>query len=540
MRAHLAEAPKLADHAVSGLESHPNLQLIPALAEPAPGLSAAERLSIQLRPVLSLVSGPMGTPEPFATARPDLRHVSPSPKEEPAAEAPAAFFAASTETDHSTRRRLVRVLGAVAYGSAVNAEQVAAKEASVESVVSDYFSEDLETASNANLRLTEDLRTNVFEILCANSHISISHSQYGPDGFRQFGYSQRAMYANGTMQAKHSVERQRRTGETLSELRIEDGYIDGTARTHVYLERSRVPDPDEMSKRDAEDNGYDMDRRVAKIRLTEVDALGNRRTFTAGVIGVGKDGQAYDARGTANISRQLKLSPASQLATAELENGIWVRKDALPGGIVDVVSFFDDGTEVDAFFGAEGQKGNYETILEESLAREQRVEEELADKVRKLAKALRGSSGQEALIIMAEYAKDFAAEICGEDESYDPAQFGQVARTHIVQARQHARKGDQVAYRRSIAQAKETAEVIMCGMVLRRGKKGMAANGTETETSSLVDSDECDYISKECPLCNAKNARTHETKTKIECKECGQHVKKKVRLESVSEGYTSE
>lgn len=434
----------------------------------------------------------------------------------------AAYFAVNAERDFETRRRLMKVLGAVAYeGAAASIEQAEAEHATLATVAEDYFSEDQERAEMAKARLSADLRTNVFEILAPMGHVSCSTSSYEGDGFYQNGYSQRAMYAHGTLHGKGVVERERRELETLNELRIEDGFLNGFTETHYFVETSRAPDEDEMPGELAEDNGYNVDWRIGKLRLTEVQADGIRNSYTASLMGVDKEGNAYDKAGVANIHQELGLDLGDASATAQLGAGFWVPKDRLPRGIADVVELNDRGLPTEAFFGSEGEDGDYDTVLQESLEREARIATELDGKVAELAQKLRGASCKEALLIMGGYAKDYATELCSVDTSYDPAQFGAAASADIMMAREHARNGDMDSFQQMVLSAQANAIVFMCGM---RVSSSLNPDGTpKTESNSGT----CDYISKECPLCEAKQARTHETSAKIECKECNGFVKKK-------------
>lgn len=436
------------------------------------------------------------------------------------------YYAARAETDANTRRRLMMLLGSVAVEGAVSAEQEAAEQASLRAVTNDYFSGNPERVSNATARLTADLRANTFEILCESGHIREADSFYRADGFYQNGYGLRAMCAHGTMHTKHSNEHRRRAGETLNELRIEDGFKDGRFQTHYFVEESRAPDEEDMPIQTTKDSGYNTKTWKAMLRLTEVDAWGNRVTFSAPVFGVNKTGERHDLQGVRNIHSLLDLEMADMSAAGTLENAYWVKKERLPQRIISLVRAYDAGLGVQAFFGVEGKAGNYDTIVEESLRREQQAEQKLSSKVEQLAHSLRGADCEEALRIMAIHAKDFAAELCREDLTYDPAQFGGAAAWHIEMARHYTMLGDEITSRQQLELAKQTAIVYMCGMILEMEKQVDGTIADKRETNS--DTDECEFISKECPVCHAKNVKTRVTKTHI-TGNCGCSVKRKIQ-----------
>lgn len=434
---------------------------------------------------------------------------------------PEVYFAASSEQDIETRRRLIRLLGTISLEATISSEQEAAETASLPTVAKEYFTDDPKIAERAGLRLKTDFRTNVFEILRESGHVSISHSVYSRDGFYQSGYSQRAMYAHGVLHTDHPVENRRRVAETLNELRIEDGFLAGRFDNHFLVEVSRSPDQDEMSDQTSEKYGYNTRTRKAMLRCTEVNQSGERITASASVLGANAGGQRYDQRGVRNIYYKLQLTPSEVSSSANLENAFWVNKSLLPGGIIDVVRAYDQGLAQEAFCGVIGQKGNYETLIEQSLNREQQIEQELNAEVRALALSLQNVTCDQALQIMARQAKDYATELCVQDKQYDPTQFGYQAAKHIQQARYYAQAGMDILFRQELADAKQKAIVFMCGMSLR----GISSiEGTEVENSNSSSSDNCEYISSKCPLCRNKNVRTIQTKTTITCGTCHKSV----------------
>jgi hypothetical protein len=438
---------------------------------------------------------------------------------------PDAYLAHDLERDYESRRTLMRVLGAVTLDAAImNQEKQAAETASLARIAKDYFSEDSEKARNAKARLSMDFRKNVFEILCdeGQGHISESTSEYKGDGFYQYGYNQRAIFAYGVQHATHPVERNRRGIETLNEIRIEDGYRQGLAKEYYYVEISRKPLNEEMPEKTAADIGYYRTARVM-LRLTEVDKEGNRVTETMAVSGVDKNGERYDDKGVTNIYQSFQLEAEEQTPTGILQAAFWVRKDALPNRSASLAELYDKGLEGDTFCGVQKQEADYESLLEESRAREKQVDEELSKRVYELAVRLVQAKPEEQLKVMAGYAKDFAAELCAEHKEYSPEQFGPIAAAHIEETRFYMAQNNYEAARQSLQNAKETAVVSMCGMQFkanRAGDNSPSGSGPDTGQASNPEGS-CPEVKDgqvtNCPFCKKKVRAIVKGREKIYC-----------------------
>jgi hypothetical protein len=322
------------------------------------------------------------------------------------------------------------------------------------------------------------------------------------------------MYAHGTFHAKGPIEHGRRTLETLNELRIVDGEDVGLSETHYLIEESRTPSTEGLSKQEIRDlkKLYDLDKHKTVWRLTTVDKAGNRVTFIAAVRGVDKAGNRRDAEGVRYVRQKLGATLESDDPTVGLGGAFWVSKELLPKGLADVIRLNDEGVGGHSFFGVEGQEGDYDTILEVSRQRESQAARDMDAKLHAMALEIRGmvrgDDCDAALLIMANHAKDFAAELCLRNETYDAAQFGPAAALHIENARRFAARGDLRASEQALEAAKQTAIVYMCGMRL------------EIEQPNKGGLGDCEFISKECPQCHKKNVKTTSHKG-VYIGECG-------------------
>ncbi|HUD06089.1 MAG TPA: hypothetical protein VMR18_04225 [Candidatus Saccharimonadales bacterium] len=415
------------------------------------------------------------------------------------------YLASAAEEDPNTRRELMKVLGSIATGGSIRqTERAEAERASLPSVIEDYFSDDPERAEAAANRLAIDLKTNAFEILMPSGHVSLSESDYHNGSFYQNGYSQRAMYAHGALHAKHLFENRRRVTETLNEMRVEKGFEAGRFKTHYLVEISCAPGEDEAPIEVIKSYGYDARTWKVMFRLIDVNDAGHRVTESASVNGVSRSGKRHDAKGVSHTHDELEIQLEDNSPTGKLQGSAWIRKDRLKNRVVSFVRVFDEGLELPAFFGNEGQTGNYDTIVQISQDREKQAEEELESRVHDLALSLIGADCERALKIMARHAKDFAADLCIINTAYDAQQFGWVAVRDIEQARYYAEIGEYERAELALKSAKKNAIVFMCGMSYEED-----------------DSDkECVFESGECPLCLAKNVKTTRTANWITCGVC--------------------
>jgi hypothetical protein len=97
------------------------------------------------------------------------------------------------------------------------------------------------------------------------------------------------------------------------------------------------------------------------------------------------------------------------------------------------------------------------------------------------------------------------------DDSIDARVFGDEAAGHIHAARAHYRRGDYEQALSSVGRAKETAVSSSCPAGVMAGN-GESEDGQNNKPGSDQD---CEFISKKCPMCGEKNVKTKVTKSRI-------------------------
>ena len=113
------------------------------------------------------------------------------------------------------------------------------------------------------------------------------------------------------------------------------------------------------------------------------------------------------------------------------------------------------------------------------------------------------------------------------DHSINPRVFGSVAADHIEQAREQFALGNNDAGLDSLNQAKSTATSSSCPSSLDSSEESSDSDSDIDGESN--DDKECEYVSKECPMCGEKNVKTKVTKTRI-TGSCGCSKVKELKL----------
>lgn len=424
-------------------------------------------------------------------------------------ETATAYYAFEASRDYQTRLKVAKTVSALLIEGLVtidSPELSRAERTSLPAVVGDYFSNDPERHAAAEAQLEKYLSTNVFEILDILGHVTLYESDYEDKGFSQDGYDLIDMFAHSVLHADHPVEILRRLLETLNECRAGDGFEAGMFERYYLVEMSEVSRPEDMPVEVADSLGYNTATWAAKIRLTAVDASGHRITESASVCGVDAEGVRRDGIGMQYIRRWLGLEPDSDIEAVivpedGLEGAFWVDKRLLNERIISLIKRFDSAFKGPVFFGVDGQTGNYDTVIEQSQEREAKIKSQMKARVAELAVALRGADCEEALLIMAHHAKDFATEVCVMDESYDPGHFGVVAAKYIEIARLETSLGDEDAARRAIELAKATAVVDMCGLRLdmNRVNEDGSPGSERREGADQISGIDSDSLKFKCP-----------------------------------------
>lgn len=270
--------------------------------------------------------------------------------------------------------------------------------------------------------------------------------------------------------------------------------------------------PDNMTETEAEAVGFFPDTMTCAIQVIGRDETGNLFEESAFVAGKPEpNAQRRDLETIESVVRRFGLSVDGLSAADILARPILVDKAAIPRGVIDVVAMYDDIH--DTFFGQCRPRQDYV----EYLAACRRREQELSPLVEHIVTALVSEAHQfheplDATRRLHEWSQQALVDRAFYDGSISPLVFGREAAGYIEAGRQMLAEGRLEEFARARSDAQRTARSFSCPadayaaqVAAERSNAGIVAN----------EDGDCDFISKKCPLCGARNVRTRITKTHI-------------------------
>jgi hypothetical protein len=130
------------------------------------------------------------------------------------------------------------------------------------------------------------------------------------------------------------------------------------------------------------------------------------------------------------------------------------------------------------------------------------------------------SNPEEAVILLAKLVGPLGVEYAVNDLSIDPLVFGPDSAEFIYQARFYQQEGQLSLMNEALQLAISKAVTRMCGMTMKNILEELGLESKEDESD-----EDCEYMSKKCPVCGKKDVWTVSTKTQISGS-CGCVVKK--------------
>jgi hypothetical protein len=398
--------------------------------------------------------------------------------------------------------------------------------------------ESLRRANAGDREAKESVRINahiaVVEAMIKSGHISqVSMTINEQGNWLQFGQAMLHVHANALRTAttrQYDGVRKRTEAETINGQRIEDLGRAGTLQDHYFFVPSLLPSEEELPFDIAtKEAGFFGDTMTAAFQLTTIEDEEGviESAFVAGVNE--NSGLRYDIEIMRQIYNLAGYDASGWQPLDFLQTPLIIHKSNLPNGIADIVQLYDelveeslgsrvffgqDATLQDQLYGAFGQRCQERELLLQG------VTDKVVDKL--LAHANQLLTPDSAIEKLSELVGPLGVEYAISDDSIDPFVFGTKAASFIEQARVYQRLGDDHMMQQAIENAVNSAVVTMCGMTSSKSLDGIV-DGSETKKSS--DEEDCEFISKSCPVCGTKNVKTKVTKNKI-TGSCGCEVRK--------------
>ena len=424
--------------------------------------------------------------------------------------------------DKQTRQRAAQFIGAVALNETIQS----IPELSVDKPIESLF-EAIKAASEGDIEarklIETNVRTDVIERTTKAGHVMKVDLIVDQEGkVKQHGQAMDSVQANSLRFASNMWQMRERTeAETRNAFRIEKAYNAGLLKDYSLVVFSRAADnmPAEQMKK----AGFFTDTMSCAIQVTTASEQGltTESAFVAGVKEPG--GERHDEATIVALGEALKVDFSGKTAAETLDFPILIRNDMIPNGATDLVKLWDNcagGT----FYGENRPQHDYLEYRELCRTREQTYE----PKVQQITEALIAEAGHITTPLMAtdrlgKLSEKYMVEKAVEDDTINPKVFGDEAAGHIEQARIYRDQGNLELALHETFIAKQTAKSFSCPT----GGRDPSAEGSSSETAkNESDLGDCEYISKECPLCHAKNVKTLVTKTRITCGTCKGYVAK--------------
>lgn len=427
--------------------------------------------------------------------------------------------------DEFTRKRAARFIGACTLSHEVEVPRFeAAQVAPIESL-HDAIHRAEQGDAEAYKMVETNVKTDVIERTIKTGHIMSVALGFDEAGrIQQHGQTMESVQANSLKYAASSWQMRERTeAETTNSFRIDQLHRQGVLQDYYFIVISLAAD--NMGEKEMSEAGFFTDTMSCAIQATCAvgDTLTTESAFVAGVKTRGA--ARHDKVTAVALGERLGVNLRGKSAAGIIATPLLVHKSLMPNGVIDLVKIYDDcagGT----FFGEDKPAQNYAEYREKCRGREAALQ----PKVESITKELiaEASAIRDPIMAVKRLHKISEARMVEQaafDDTINPRVFGSIAAEHIIAARNYQENGDWARALHEVNWAKRTAISSSCPTALL-GSSQNENTESERDNSRSGEDDNCEYISKECPKCNAKNVKTTVTKHRIKG-DCGCSVRKK-------------
>lgn len=444
------------------------------------------------------------------------------------------FVVPELEDEAVVRQKAVRFIGAVAAGTwhaeregitggrCLSAEMVAqgrdvtfAREAATpQRFVSLHEAIQAAAAGDAAARrmVKANVSADVVERTLKAGHITeveLTHDAAGVIG--QHGQAMEAIQANSLRYAAGSPPMRRRVeAETRNAFRLQQCQGQGLLEQNCFVVFSRAAD--DMSGAEMAAAGFFTDTMSCAIQVTSEQG-GRLVTETAFVAGAARPGEPrHDQMAIEALGRRLGVDLTGKSAAEVLDTPLLVPRCLLPEGALNLVELYDDCAG-GLFFGEAKPRQDYRQYRQDCRRREASFQPKIEQIVSSLlAEAATITSPTAATRRLNTLSGQHMIELAIKDRTIDPEVFGRAAAARIEVARQHFDRGHFELAQSELAEAiKRDASSSCPGAGMDSGSPADSGSG-EASAGTPSESDACEFVSRECPICHAKKVKTLVTR----------------------------
>lgn len=435
-----------------------------------------------------------------------------------------AFEASMLDRDAEIRARAAKFIGNVSLGATTEVSEPNVEIANAPTFSNLYDA--IHKASEGNLEARQMVESNVvtdyLERAYKSGHVTeVEVKKSGANELMQYGQRMVDVYANSIRFIANPVLQERSKIEALNGFRHQNYSDSGLFKEYASVSFSLVTD--KLSEDEADKAGFFVETKSLAIQLmTEVD--GKTIIQTAFVAGRENRNDAdFDKTATELLTSWLGYD-TSECDTEELlARPVLIRKDAIPNLVLDVVQKYDEAatlvTGIHKFFGrntTEKPTGiDYELKRKECDNRQKSVKNDAIAIVSKLI-ASNPKTPTEAVNNLHILNDALLKRKIVEDDSIEPTVLGRSVVSDVMYARDFYRLGEQ--YRSQLN--------TMIARIDKNGTSSSCPGGGKSDLDALSDLlsitdeltettkekkellEDCEFTSRECPKCGAKDVKT--------------------------------
>jgi len=300
-------------------------------------------------------------------------------------------------------------------------------------------------------------------------------------------------------------------GEVRNKYRVGDALRAGHLKDYWFVVLSRCAD--DMTNNELEDNGFFTLTQSMAVQATtqQGEDIVIQSAFVAGV--KDEDSPRHDYETVKQFGEKLGVD-LTGTAAETIDTPLLIPKILMPNGVVDLVKLLDEAAG-GLFFGQDVPAQDYIDFLADCKTREVEMQptiEKIVHEIISLADTI--TNPLEASELLGTVVGKYMVKASVTDERIDPRVFGTESAFLITYARVQIAVGNygEAHQATNLAVIADKSSSCPGGVKRDQGVDGgipdmlEAANDlSSTRTEKIAD---CDFVSKECPMCHAKNVKT--------------------------------
>ncbi len=363
--------------------------------------------------------------------------------------------------------------------------------------------------------LTSNVAKDLFERIAKAGFVIESRATIDENGtIVQHGQTDEQIQLNTLVYlGKNKAMLPRYMAETRNKFRTKHAILNGQLQDYWLVVISRCEDG--KSDKELDEDGFFSVTKSTSVQATTQE--GNEAIIqSAFVAGVKDDNSARHDYESVKKFGELAGVPLDGSAAQTIDTPMLIHKSLMPNGIVDVVEWLDNGSG-GLFFGQDVPRQDYAEFRLECKKREEEMRPTVDNIVRKIISlAHTVHTPVEASQLLGKVVGAHMAKAAVKDERIDPRVFGTESAHYISYARVQLAAGNYEQAQRAteLAVAKEKSSSCPGGAKRNQGVGGgipdlLAENSGEMLNESESETiDDCDFTSKECPMCKKKDVKT--------------------------------